>query len=146
VDVIMTIPIASRALSVVRMWGNLIRLTFGRWRGQQKRLVDCVSELNGGRNIAAQMGDANGMARCATISGRQGNPYGEHTIHDPIVMTEGRNCLEIDNGSADGVANGDRLRIFHGARVGIFSHDGSYRYFEWEDATSSFGPMELSSN
>jgi hypothetical protein len=123
-----------------------IRFAFWRWPGHQKRLVNRVPQCGCGGNAATQMGYSNGLGQSISIGGRQNEPCGQHQIHNPIIEAKSRNAIEIDNGGSRSILNRDFLtRIMRRARVGIVCHDGSYRFWEWDDAKACFVPLALSS-
>ena len=63
------------------------RLAFGRWRGQQQRLVEAVAETKRGLHVATKMGDDDLLIHNGTILsnpgaiGRQGEIH--HTVGKP---------------------------------------------------------------
>jgi hypothetical protein len=124
------------------MW-QLIRFTLWHWRRQQKRLVNRVPQVPCGNGMATQMGHSHGLGQCASVSGRQDESYSQHQIHNPIVETKGRNTLKIDNGRARNVCNRDFFSgVQRGARLGVVCHDGSYRFWEWDDEECDFTPLD----
>src|SRR5947208_694718 len=120
------------------MW-HLIRLTFRRWRGQQQRIVDRLTQTESRLNVSTQVRD-NDLVVHSTVWSDPSAIGRQCDVDDPIHKSERRRPLVKNEWSVRSVAN-QNYSPFLGARIGVVSHNNSYRFWEWDTATVRFVPL-----
>jgi hypothetical protein len=120
------------------MW-KLIRLAFTRWRrSQEQRLVEGVSQADGRRNVAPQVGDNHLLIDHGAILPYPITTSCQGDRDDPAVTPDAGDVFEVEKRGAQ------RVGVRHSTRrIGVIGHDGTYRYWEWSDADRRFIPLAL---
>ena len=75
----------------------LVRLTF-RFSGEKQCLVDCVAEVSGGREPAAQISDDNRFSADSPAIGGDASIGGQGNFNNPVSIAECRRFIEENKG------------------------------------------------
>jgi hypothetical protein len=123
------------------MW-SLICLTFLRWGSQQRRFFNCLLQTKKCLTIPAQIRDHHVIGDYDPIGSYPGTSRGQSQIEHPVGMSEGRNAVKENDWSMRGVSNGN-YPPGRGMRIGVVCHDGSFRYWEWDNGKGDFIALAL---
>src|SRR5258708_32239983 len=122
------------------MW-RLIRFALSRWRSKQQSVIDRLPQAKSRWDIPAQIGDYNLLINDAVRSG-PGAICRQRDVNNPIHESKCRSNFVENEGSVGNVTNLN-YSPFRVARVGVVCHDGSCRFWEWDDAKACFVTLEL---
>src|SRR6266516_6133176 len=129
---------------MVKQLRYLARFAFRRWRGQQQRLVESVAETKRGLHVATKIGDDDLLIQNGTILSNPGAIGRQGEIHHTVGKPEcGRPFIKNEWG-VQSVANRN-YGCLRRARFGVVCHDGSYRFWEWNDEKACLVPFVTSS-
>jgi hypothetical protein len=122
------------------MW-QLICFALRRWGRQEQRLVEAVAEAKSCLNVPTQIG-YNDLLIHDAIRSSPSAVRGQCNINNPIRESECGGAFVKNEWSVRSVANWDYGHLC-GGRIGIVCHDGSYRFYEWDDEKACFVPLLL---
>jgi hypothetical protein len=122
------------------MW-QLIRLPFLYWRRQKQRFVERISQVSGCLNISAQICNHNLVVYGNSVL-NPGAISGQRDVDDTVRESKcGGNFIKNEWG-VRGVANLG-YNPYIGTRIGVICHDGTFLYWEWDNAKGCFVPLIL---
>lgn len=128
-----------------------VRFPLGIFNGlrKQERRVNSVSQRCGRSHVAFQVGNNAGNNFNAAVSHGNVAGHGQRNTNYSVHMRQTGRIVEIDNGQGyGGEANG--LAVKHGGAefglnvCGVIGHDGSPKYFKWDNAKGCMVPYVVS--
>jgi hypothetical protein len=128
---------------LMKMW-RLIRFSLWYWCGKQHGAIERLPQVQSRRNVAPQIGDNHLLIHNFAVQPNPGSVGRQGDVDNSIREAKcGRNFIKNEWSVRD-VADGN-YNPFLGARVGIVCHDGSSRFWEWDNKRNCFVALLLPS-
>lgn len=130
-------------------WSRLVRLAFRVFNGlkHEQRAVKGISQISGSGLGASQIGNHDGFT--GGLARTWHRPAdNKANVNQAQYMAEGRSGLECNNGAAFiGQSKNVGANPYSGlytAGYGGIAHDGSFKFFKWDNAKGCMVPYEPS--
>jgi hypothetical protein len=128
------------------MW-RLIRFAFTCGRrlceqGFANGIIEGVTQVGSGRDAAAQISNNDLVDRELAIRSDVRAASLQCDADDSVAKPRNGSAFVKNEWRMRHIVNRDCSPL-RGARIGVIGHDGTYRYWEWDDTEGCFVPLAL---